>query len=68
MEIEESQVLLNKLIALSTKEHLVYRHKWKLGDMVIWDNRQAMHQATRDYDMSQFRKLYRMMVEGDRPV
>ena len=68
MEIEESQVLLNKLVDLSTKAHLVYRHKWKLGDLVIWDNRQAMHQATKDYDMSQFRKLYRMMVEGDRPV
>ncbi|MBH72562.1 MAG: hypothetical protein CMM57_02635 [Rhodospirillaceae bacterium] len=68
MEIEESQTLLKKLIEFASQEKFIYRHKWVLGDMVIWDNRQTMHQATKDYDMSQFRKLYRMMVEGDRPV
>ena len=68
METEEGQELLQKLVDFSAQDQFVYRHKWSLGDMVIWDNRQAMHQATKDYDMSQFRKLYRMMVEGDRPV
>lgn len=68
MEIDESQVLLKELVDIASQDRFVYRHKWTLGDMVIWDNRQAMHQATKDYDMSQFRKLYRMMVEGDRPV
>ena len=68
MEIEESQALLNELIDFVSQDRFVYRHEWTRGDMVIWDNRQALHQATTDYDKSQFRKLYRMMVEGDRPV
>lgn len=68
MGIEESQALLSELVDFATRDRFVYRHQWRLGDMVIWDNRQAMHQATMDYDMSQLRSLYRMMVEGDRPV
>ncbi len=67
MEIKESQALLQKLVDFASRKKFIYRHKWTVGDMVIWDNRQTMHQATKDYDMSQFRKLYRMMVEGDRP-
>jgi taurine dioxygenase len=68
MEIDESQALLNELIDFMSQDRFVYRHKWRKGDMVIWDNRQALHQATTDYDHSEYRELYRMMVEGDRPV
>jgi taurine dioxygenase len=35
--------------------------------MVIWDNRCLLHKANGDYDMSQVRYLYRVMLEGDRP-
>ena len=32
--------------------------------MVIWDNRSVMHQANGDYDMSETRRLYRLMIKG----
>ena len=37
------------------------------GDFVIWDNRILMHKANGDYDMSEDRYLYRIMLRGDRP-
>ena len=45
-----------------------YRHRWRPGDWVIWDNRSVMHQANPDYDMSQRRYLYRLMLQGEVPV
>ena len=45
-----------------------YRHKWAVGDFLIWDNRSILHQANDDYDWhSQRRLLYRIMVKGERP-
>jgi taurine dioxygenase len=49
------------------KPEFIYRHKWRLGDMLIWDNRSAMHQAYYDYDTSQPRTLMRIILEGDKP-
>jgi taurine dioxygenase len=46
----------------------LYRHKWRKGDMVIWDNRSVLHQATSDYDMNEYRYLYRVLLEGERPI
>ena len=40
-----------------------YRHKWKIGDFVIWDNRILMHKANGDYDMNERRYLYRIMLK-----
>jgi hypothetical protein len=45
-----------------------YRHRWALGDMVIWDNRSVLHQANADYDMRQKRLMYRLMVRGESPI
>lgn len=59
---EEALALINELMAHSTKQKYEYRHQWKYGDMVIWDNRSVMHQANGDYDMSEKRHLYRLMV------
>ena len=39
----------------------------RLGDMLIIDNRSAMHKTGFDYDHSQHRRLYRILVRGDRP-
>jgi alpha-ketoglutarate-dependent 2,4-dichlorophenoxyacetate dioxygenase len=43
---EEGQKLLDELYAFATQEKYVYSHKWRPGDMVIWDNRCTMHSAT----------------------
>lgn len=61
---EEAQVLIAELMAHATREKYEYRHKWRYGDMVIWDNRSVLHQANGDYDMRETRRLYRLMVKG----
>jgi alpha-ketoglutarate-dependent 2,4-dichlorophenoxyacetate dioxygenase len=46
MPTAEGQALLAELIEFATQPRFVYRHKWRLGDLVIWDNRCTMHRAT----------------------
>ncbi len=45
-----------------------YRHQWHYGDFVIWDNRSVIHKANPDYDMTERRYLYRLMLKGETPV
>ena len=59
--------LLNKLMEFVKSKKYEYRHKWKIGDFVIWDNRILMHKANGDYDMNERRYLYRIMLKGDKP-
>jgi alpha-ketoglutarate-dependent taurine dioxygenase len=68
MEPEETQAFLEELLEIAIKPEFVYVHEYKLGDMLIIDNRSAMHKAGFDYDHSQHRRLYRILVRGDRPV
>jgi len=63
----ETQDFLANLLQEAIKDEFAYTHNWTLGDMLIVDNRTAMHKAGADYDMSEHRKLYRTMVRGDRP-
>lgn len=63
----ESQVLLTELLEHSIRDEFIYRHKWRKGDMLIWDNRAAMHRAYFDYDPDEYRLLYRVLVRGDLP-
>ena len=46
MPVDDGQALLAELIAHATQPRFVYVHKWRLGDLVIWDNRCTMHRAT----------------------
>jgi len=63
----ESEMLLDALFAHSLRPEHVYRHKWRVGDTVIWDNRRVMHQAE-TYDMSRYtRHMHRTCIHGDRP-
>lgn len=68
MEGDEAFDLLAELFAHATQRKYVYRHKWRKGDMVIWDNRSVLHQATTEYDMSEYRFLYRVLLEGEPPI
>ena len=42
-------------------------HEYRKGDLLIIDDRASLHKAGFDYDHSQHRRLYRMLVRGDRP-
>ena len=63
---DESDALLRELFAHSTREELVYRHRWQPHDMVFWDNRSVTHLAAGTPDHLR-RRLYRTTIEGDVP-
>lgn len=64
----ESRPLLDFLAAEATRPENVYRHRWRQRDVVMWDNRAAMHYAVRDYDENRIRIMHRTTALGDRPV
>ncbi len=68
MEETEALALLDELLAHATQPRYEYRHQWRPGDMVMWDNRCLLHKANGDYDMAQVRYLYRVMLKGDAPA
>ena len=61
---DEGFDLINALYDHATQAKYEYRHSWRLGDMVIWDNRSVMHQANADYDPAEQRFMYRAMLKG----
>jgi alpha-ketoglutarate-dependent taurine dioxygenase len=67
MAPQESQEFLEDLTDQLLQPEFLYAHEWRLGDMMIWDNRSAFHRASFDYDPNQHRLLYRALVEGDIP-
>ena len=68
MEDKEALSLIDELMRHATRRNYEYRHQWRYGDWVIWDNRSVMHQANPDYDMNERRYLYRLMLRGEIPV
>ena len=64
MQPDNAFKLIDELYTHATQPKYEYRHKWLAGDMVIWDNRSVMHQANADYDPSEYRFLYRIMLKG----
>ena len=68
MEPEASLALIDGLLERIIVPDIVYRHRWRVGDLVVCDNRAALHRAHADYDPAEGRLLYRVIVEGDRPV
>ena len=68
MEDKEALALIDELMRHATQKKYEYRHRWRDGDWVLWDNRSVMHQANPDYDMRERRYLYRLMLKGEAPV
>jgi taurine dioxygenase len=68
MDHKEALPLLDELLAHATQEAFQYRHVWRQGDLVMWDNRCLLHKANGDYDMDQTRYLYRVMLQGTVPA
>jgi alpha-ketoglutarate-dependent 2,4-dichlorophenoxyacetate dioxygenase len=59
--VEKGRALIEELIAFATHPQFVYQHRWRVGDLVIWDNRCTMHRG-RPYDDTQRRVLHRTTV------
>ena len=58
MSVPEARMLVNELIEHATQPQFVYRHKWRNGDLVMWDNRCTLHRGRR-FDYTQRRDLRR---------
>jgi alpha-ketoglutarate-dependent taurine dioxygenase len=67
MEAEESDALLDDLLARATRPERVFRHDWTVGDLVIWDNTGVLHRVT-DYEPTSRRELHRATVDGDERI
>jgi alpha-ketoglutarate-dependent 2,4-dichlorophenoxyacetate dioxygenase len=65
--VPEGRLMLRDLIEHATQREFVYRHTWRVGDLVIWDNRCTMHRAT-PYDDSKYRRELRRVTTLDIPV
>ena len=61
MDQEASATLIDQLTAFVTQDRFVYRHKWRPGDMLIWDQRAVLHRAT-PWDYNEPRKLTSLCV------
>ena len=59
MPVPEGRLLLRELIEHATQREFVYRHQWRVGDLVVWDNRATMHRG-RHYDETRVRDLRRV--------
>ena len=59
---EESEALLGFLFRHSTRPEFIYRHRWRLHDLVMWDNRCTTHYAVADYDATGERYMHRTTV------
>jgi len=60
---DESDALLDRVWALATDESLVWRHHWRVGDLVMWDNRNTMHRRD-PFDDSDRRVMHRTQVRA----
>jgi len=67
LDAAETAALVRQLIDHITSEPYVYRHNWRVGDLVIWDNCSSMHRAMFDYEWPQRRRMHRTTVVGTRP-
>lgn len=62
--IPEARMYLRDLIEFATQPQFVYAHKWRVGDLVIWDNRTTMHRGRR-FDPSEPRDVRQTRLAGD---
>jgi taurine dioxygenase len=68
MDHREALPLLDALLEHASSGPFEYRHQWRSGDLLMWDNRSVLHKANGDYDMDEVRYLYRVMLKGDVPA
>jgi alpha-ketoglutarate-dependent 2,4-dichlorophenoxyacetate dioxygenase len=60
--LAEGRVLLADLLEHATQREFVYRHRWRVGDLVMWDNRCVLHRGRR-FDLTERRELRRTTTE-----
>jgi alpha-ketoglutarate-dependent taurine dioxygenase len=67
--LPEGRALLDQLLAHATQRRFVYTHRWRVGDLVMWDNRCLLHRVVANFRMDKERRvLHRTVVRGTVPV
>lgn len=67
LALDESEQLLNALWSHATQPQFTWHHRWRVGDIVIWDNRCAMHHRD-PFDAGSRRVMHRIQGKGDKPT
>jgi len=67
MHQTESHDLLQRLMAHATQDKFTYRHKWRMGDLAIWDNTGTMHRAL-PYEKNSEREMRRCTLNGEESI
>ena len=67
MPNQEGIDLVTELVAFATQRHFVYSHKWKVGDVLVWDNACTLHRGTPFDAKNDVRLVHRTWVRGTKP-
>jgi taurine dioxygenase len=65
--VADSEALLDRIWTHCMREEFTYRHKWRAGDLLMWDNRSTMHRRD-PFDAGARRVMHRTQLKGDRSV
>ena len=65
--VPEARIFLRDLVEHATQRQFVYAHTWRVGDLVMWDNRRTMHRV-RPYPEGERRDMRRTTLMGDGPT
>jgi taurine dioxygenase len=65
---EEAEALIAALANHIVKPQFIYRHQWRPGDVLMWDNCAVQHRAIQDYDLPQRRLMHRTTMGGAAPA
>jgi taurine dioxygenase len=68
LEQDEADALIAALADHIVKPDFIYRHQWRPGDLLMWDNCTVQHRAVQDYDLPQRRLMHRTTMGGTVPM
>ena len=68
LESEAAEALIAALADHIVKPAHIYRHQWRAGDLLMWDNCTVQHRAIQDYDLPQRRLMHRTTMGGAAPI
>ncbi len=66
LPVTESEALLDELWSIATREEFTWHNEWRVGDLVLWDNRCTMHRRD-PFDPGSRRVMHRTQIKGETP-
>ena len=68
VERAASDTLLDRLNEHTTRQRYQYHHRWRVGDILVWDNRCLIHSVNMDFPVGEHRLHQRILLAGSRPA